>query len=79
MKPPTQSKAARAEERVEDAKKKLARAICSVEAATRLLEFECNENGWDDDVVFTIRDGLEKLGLALASLTVWDEDPAAGG
>lgn len=68
------NKEKRAEERVEEAKKTLARAICRVEDATDMLEFECRENGWEEEVCFVIREGLEKLGEALATLTVWDEN-----
>lgn len=67
-------KKARAEGRVEETKKALARAICRVEDATSMLEFECKENGWDEEVCFVIREGLEKLGLALATLMVWNDD-----
>jgi hypothetical protein len=70
----------RAKERIEELKKSLAKIITDIGHQTELLEYECQQNRWDDDVIDHIHNGLLQLSFAMATLAQWwDEDESKEG
>lgn len=41
------------------------------ESVDRLIK-ACEENAWNDCVAYDLKDGMAKLGIVLAALTLWD-------
>ena len=64
-----------ANERVESTKKRVAHALNLLEAADQEMKWTCEDMGWNDEVVFQIEDGMLQLGMALATLERWHDDP----
>lgn len=64
----------RANERVENTKKRVAHALNLLEAANREMKWACQDMGWNDEVIFQIEEGMLKLGMALATLERWHDD-----
>ena len=64
-----------ANERVESTKKRVAHALNLLEAANQEMKWACESMGWNDEVAFQIEDGMLKLGMALATLERWHDDP----
>ena len=64
-----------ANERVESTKKRVAHALNLLEAANQEMKWACESMGWNDEVVFQIEDSMLKLGMALATLERWHDDP----
>lgn len=60
-------------ERVEKAKKRLAKVLNLLEVTAQELHWACNAEGWNDEVVFQIEEAATKLGFSLATLLNWDE------
>ena len=69
---------ARAKKRVEDLKQAIADALNGLEWKVDRFNYECENMGWNAEVVIQIEDACKKLGFALATLTNWykDEDKA---
>ena len=61
-------------ERVENAKKRVAHAINLLEAANQEMKWACESMGWNDEIIFQIEEGMLKLGMALAILERWHDD-----
>lgn len=64
----------RSKERVNNLKSTIADFLCKVEYDIEMMKFECDENKWNDDVLYGINEGCLKLGFALASLDKWFEE-----
>lgn len=64
----------RARKRVEDYRMALAKAIAKLCALNDLMQFECRDNEWDEEVCYVAQEALLKLGNVLARLTIWYED-----
>ena len=64
-----------ANERVESTKKRVAHALNLLEVANQEMKWACESMGWNDEVAFQIEDGMLKLGMALATLERWHDDP----
>lgn len=62
-----------ANERVENAKQRLAKCLNMLEITTEELRWACEDQGWDSMVVYGIDEAAVKLGYALATLIRWDE------
>lgn len=62
-----------AEERAENARKRVAKALNLLETSVQELKWACEDQGWNDEVVYQIEDASVKLGFALATLTCWDD------
>ena len=61
-------------EKVNNLKSTIADFLCKVEYDREMMKFECDENKWNDDVLYGINEGCLKLGFALASLDKWFEE-----
>lgn len=64
----------RSKEKVNNLKSTIADFLCKVEYDIEMMKFECDENKWNDDVLYGINEGCLKLGFALASLDKWFEE-----
>lgn len=62
-------------ERVENAKKRIAKCLNMLEATTQELRWACEAEQWNEEVVFQIEEAAMKLGFSLATLDRWDVDP----
>ncbi len=62
-------------ERVETAKKRIAKCLNMLEATAQELRWACESEQWNDEIVFQIEDAALKLGFSLATLNRWDVDP----
>ena len=63
-----------ANERVENAKKRVARVLNLLEVTSQELKWACESMKWNDDVAYQIEDAIIKLGPALATLVRWNDD-----
>ena len=61
-------------ERVENAKKRVAHALNLLEVANQETKWACESMGWNDEVTNQIEEGMLKLGMALATLERWYDD-----
>ena len=61
-------------ERVENAIKRLSKVINLNEVTVQELQWACDSQKWDDDVVFQIKDAQMLLGQALATLVNWFDE-----
>ena len=62
-------------ERVENAKKRIAKCLNLLEATTQELRWACESEHWNEEVIFQIEEAAMKLGFSLATLDRWDVDP----
>lgn len=60
--------------RIEESRKRVAKALGLLEASSQELKWACEAEGWNDEVAFQIDEAATKLGFALAALTRWDDD-----
>lgn len=61
-------------ERVENAKKRIAKILNMLQVTNQELKWACESQNWNEDVIYDIEDAGLKLGYALASLMTWDEE-----
>ena len=64
-------------ERVNESVKRLAKSINLNECIIEELGCACNIEGWNDDVVYQIKEAQTLLGQALATLVNWFDDENA--
>lgn len=62
-------------ERVANARKRIAKCLNMLETTARELRWACEAEQWNDEVVFQIEEAAMKLGFSLATLDRWDVDP----
>lgn len=62
-----------ANERVEDSRKRIAKALGILEYTTQEMKWACNSMDWNDEVVYLMEEAATKLGYALAALTTWND------
>lgn len=63
------------EERVQEANKKISKAICLIQSAQEIdLEFAFDKTDWDDEVRDDIDKALKYLSYVVATLTIWDDE-----
>lgn len=63
------------EERVQEANKKISRAICLIQSAQEIdLEFAFNKTDWNDDVRWDLDKALKYLSYVVATLTIWNDE-----
>ena len=60
--------------RIKDAVKGVATIINKNESIIQDLEWACQQEEWNEDVVFQLKDAQLLLGQALATLTNWFSD-----
>ena len=65
-------------ERVENAKIRLAKCLNMLETTAQELRWACEAEGWNDEVIYSVEDAALKLGYSLATLYRWDDDPVDG-
>lgn len=67
-------------ERVNESVKRLAKAININECVIEEIGCACRNEGWNDDVVYQMKEAQALLGQSLATLVNWfdDEDADAG-
>lgn len=53
----------------------IARALPLISEEAGWLRDQCIREGWDDGVVYLVEEAVMKLGVALATLDTWDEEP----
>ena len=53
----------------------IARALPLIAEEASWLQEQCLREGWDPGVVDLVNDAVMKLGVALATLDTWDEEP----
>ena len=58
-------------ERIENAVHRIAKSLNMLETTKQELEWACQSEDWDSDVVFLVDEAAMKLGFALATLTRW--------
>ena len=61
-------------ERVQNAKKSLAKCLNMLETTAQELRWACEAEKWNEEVVFQIEEAALKLGFALATLDRWDDE-----
>ena len=61
-------------QRVSEMRQALADSINKLELNIEMFKFVCEQNEWNDDVVYQIEEGALKLGMALATLVNWYKD-----
>ena len=66
-------------QRIEGSRVSIAKAINTLEQVHQELEwvFEVNKN-WNSDIMFQIEEATMKLGMSLATLTNWWDEPKEG-
>lgn len=63
------------EERIQEANKKISRAICLIQSAQEIdLEFAFDKTDWDDGVRWDLDRALKYLSYVVATLTVWNDE-----
>lgn len=62
-----------AEQRIENARKNLAKVINLIESLNMDVKSACSLMEWNDEVAYQIDDAATKLGYALATLTTWND------
>lgn len=67
------------EERIQEANKKISRAICLIQSAQEIdLEFAFDKTDWDDEVRWDLDRALKYLSYVVASLTIWNDENEEG-
>jgi hypothetical protein len=67
------------EERIQEANKKISRAICLIQSAQEIdLEFAFDKTDWDDEVRWDLDRALKYLSYVVASLTIWNDEDEEG-
>lgn len=67
------------EERIQEANKKISRAICLIQSAQEIdLEFAFDKTDWDDEVRWDLDKALKYLSYVVASLTIWNDEDEEG-
>ena len=67
------------EERIQEANKKISRAICLIQSAQEFdLEFAFKDTDWDDEVRDDIDKALKYLSYVVATLTIWNDEEGGG-
>lgn len=63
-------------QRIEDSRLRIAKSINTLEQVHQELEwvFEVNKS-WNSDIMFQVEEAIMKLGMSLATLTNWWDDP----
>lgn len=61
-------------ERVANARKRIAKCLNMLEATAQELRWACEAEQWNEEVVFQIEEAAMKLGFSLATLDRWDDD-----
>lgn len=63
-------------QRIEGSRVRIAKTINTLEQVHQELEwvFEANKN-WNSDIMFQVEEAIMKLGMSLATLTNWWDDP----
>lgn len=61
-------------ESVSEATKFISKALNLIEGASNMMEFACDRNGWNDDVVYQMREAATNLGFSLATMNRWYDD-----
>jgi hypothetical protein len=60
-------------ERIDNARKRIAKCLNMLEVTTQEVQWACESEKCNDEVVFQIEDAATKLGYALATLYRWDD------
>ena len=60
--------------RIENARKRLAKLICSLDSVTMDVKSACELMDWNEDVAYEMENALGKLGTCLATLDCWFDD-----
>lgn len=67
------------EERIQEANKKISRAICLIQSAQEIdLEFAFDKTDWDDEVRWDLDKALKYLSYVVATLTIWNDEDEEG-
>ena len=61
-------------ERVENAKKRIAKCLNMLEVVAQELDWACKAEDWNDEVVYQINEAATKLGFSLATLERWNDE-----
>lgn len=64
-----------ANERIERAKKSLAKCLSMLETSSQEVKWACESQNWNEDVAYLMDEAATKLGFALATLVQWDDEP----
>ena len=62
-------------ERVEKSTKSIAEIVNRNEAVIQDLEWACDDEKWNNDVVYQLKEAQMLLGEALATLVNWFDEP----
>lgn len=62
------------EQRVKNSISRIAKTLNILEAVKQELKWACEDNDWNDEVIYQISEAAELLGYSLATLTNWDID-----
>lgn len=62
-----------ANERIENAKKRIAKALNLLETTSQELKWACESMNWNEDVAYQVDDAATKLGFSLATLLNWND------
>jgi hypothetical protein len=60
-------------ERIDNARKRIAKCLNMLEVTTQEVQWACESEQWNDEVVYQIEEAATKLGYALATLYRWDD------
>lgn len=60
-------------ERIDNARKRIAKCLNMLEVTTQEVQWACECEKWNDEVVYQIGEAATKLGYALATLYRWDD------
>jgi hypothetical protein len=60
-------------ERIDNARKRIAKCLNMLEITTQEVQWACENEKWNDEVVYQIEEAAIKLGYALATLYRWDD------
>jgi len=61
--------------RIEEARKALAYIIQKLENHIQNVEWACEQENWNSGVTYDMREASQKLGMCLATLTTWFDEP----
>ncbi len=59
--------------RIDNARKRIAKCLNMLEITTQEVQWACESEQWNDEVVLQIEEAATKLGYALATLYRWDD------
>lgn len=59
---------------VSEAIKFISKALNLIEGASITMESACDRNGWNDEVVYQIKEAATNLGFSLATMNRWYDD-----